>query len=191
MHTKRSSSDISHGSQSGYFWGWCSGFFVSGATKSEGTHQTKHHSQLWVCHSTVHIPRMYYSTESSSKENKSFISGVWSYMVWEKSRLGQSRGCLWFLEKVRFSECVPSPASEPAMLIVGISGWAFHRASKSAVKQCLSRLSPKLPNATSLKPWYLRYAWEDFISADFFPENFFCLLQFLLSFLDFLCRRLV
>lgn len=40
-HTKRSSSEINHGSQSGYFWGWCSGFFISGGTKSDGNTPNK------------------------------------------------------------------------------------------------------------------------------------------------------
>lgn len=67
-----------------------------------------------------------------------------------------------FWRKVRFSECASSPASELTMIIVGVWGWALHRASNSAVKQCLPRLSPKLPNAALLKLWYLRHTRGDF-----------------------------
>lgn len=104
-----------------------------------------------------------------------------SSAVRERGRSGQSRGPLWFLEKIRFSHRVhsPSPAGEPAMLIAGIWGWDLHMASKSAVKPCLSRLTPKLPSTTLLYPWYLRHFYEDFMLTS--PQKTFypCFSSFL------------
>lgn len=137
--------------------------FSQEVLKVTETHQTKHHSQLWICQSTVHIPRMYFSRESSSKEKENFISDVEGTRFGRRVDWDRAGNVCCFWRKVKFSECVPSPPSEPTMIIVGVWVWALHRESKSAVKQCLFRLSPKLLNATLLKPWYLIYTREDFM----------------------------
>lgn len=134
------------------------------------------------------IPRMYNTRESCSKKMW-FHFWCGSYTVWERGRLGQSRGPLWFLKKVSFSDTVhsPSPVGELAMLIAGVWAWGLHMASKSGVKPCLSRLSRELPNTTLLYLIPETFTWRFHVA--FSPQNFLCLLQFLLSFLDFLCRR--
>lgn len=122
-HTKRSSSEINHGSQSGYFWGWCSGFFFSGGTKSD--RNTPNKTPQSTMDLSVHSPHtkdvLLKGELLKGKEN--FISDV------EGTRFGRRAGlgdwdragnvcCFW--RKVKFSECVPSPPSEPKMIIVGV-----------------------------------------------------------------------
>lgn len=101
--------------------------------------------------------------------------------MWRLHSLGEIRGPLWFLEKVRFSDTVHSPStgSELAMLIAGVWGWGLHMASKSGVKPCLSRMSLELPNTTLLYSWYLKHSHEDFMLTSPQKKFYACFSSFL------------
>lgn len=94
---------------------------VSGGTKSDGN--TPNKTPQSAMGPSVHIGRMYYLRESSSQENENnFISDVEVTKFGRRADWDRAGNVCGFWRKVKFSECVPSPASEPTMIIVGVWG---------------------------------------------------------------------
>lgn len=121
MHTKRSSSDINHGSQSGYFWGCCSGFFVSGGPKRDRNTPNKTlQSTVGLSVHSPHTKDVLLKGELLKRKKKIIISDMEVTRFGRKTDWDRAGNACGFWRKVQFSECVPSPASEPTMIIVGV-----------------------------------------------------------------------
>lgn len=108
-HTRRRSSEISHGSHGGHVCVCCSCcccFFWG--TTGEGVHQTQQHNQIWFSQ-----PTYQWCTTQRRTALKNAISVLMSgYTVWERSRFLQQVRFLEqvrFLDMVRFSTSVHSP----------------------------------------------------------------------------------
>lgn len=134
--------------------------FSQEVLKVTETHQTRHHNQQWICQSTYQGC----TTKGRAPQRKrEFHFWCGRYKVWEKGRLGQSRECLLFLEKSQ----IQWVCSQPTQWAKNDNRWCLGVSPSQGIKICSEtmffRLSPKLLNATSLKPWYLRYTKEDFL----------------------------